>query len=332
MFSYFTLTLLHLLTLPTFALAGDAQFYDSSSKIGFAVSTAQNASSTNLFFQLSAPQAAGWGAVGSGTRMDGSLMFVIYASGEDDGVTVSVRTTHGHNTPEAIDDIDLAVLSSTIQNSTMTANVICYNCTAWSSGSSIDTTSKTQPWIWAVGPGQPLVSASRSVTFNQHASYGNFFVDMTAAQSDSATTAPNISGTSSTNTKALSSSFSALVVVHAIALAGSFLLLFPFGVILLRWFGSFKFHWMLQVAASAICLIGFFCAIALSVIDPQFKSFNQAHQILGIIAVAMLLPQVYLGYSHHRNYKKLGQRTAISHLHFWAGRLVVVLGMVNAVL
>lgn len=78
----------------------------------------------------------------------------------------------GHNTPEAIDNIDLAVLSSTIQNSTMTANVICYNCTAWSSGSSIDTTSNTQPWIWAVGPGEPLVSASQSVTFNQHASYG----------------------------------------------------------------------------------------------------------------------------------------------------------------
>ena len=124
MFLYFTLTLLHLLgkpaslqrsgwiwlvggrererererklirfapVLPTFALAADAQFYDSSSKIGFAVSTAQNASSTNLLFQLSAPQAAGWGAVGSGTRMDGSLMFVIYASGEDSGTCMADR-------------------------------------------------------------------------------------------------------------------------------------------------------------------------------------------------------------------------------------------------
>lgn len=77
------------LALPTSALAGDAQFYDSSSKIGFAVSTAQNASSTNLLFQLSAPQAAGWGAVGSGTRMDGSLMFVIYASGKDNGTCMA---------------------------------------------------------------------------------------------------------------------------------------------------------------------------------------------------------------------------------------------------
>lgn len=71
--------------LPPSALASDAQFYDSSSKIGFAVSSAPNSSSTNLLFQLSAPQAAGWGAVGSGTRMDESLMFVIYASGKDNG-------------------------------------------------------------------------------------------------------------------------------------------------------------------------------------------------------------------------------------------------------
>lgn len=331
-FSYIALTLLRFLTLPPSALASDAQFYDSSSKIGFAVSSAPNSSSTNLLFQLSAPQAAGWGAVGSGTRMDESLMFVIYASGKDNGVTVSVRTAHGHDTPEATNDIDLVVLSTTIQNSTMTANVVCYNCTKWSSGSSIDVNSTKQPWIWAVGPGDSLVSASQSANFNQHASNGNFFADMTAARSDSPTTAPNISGTSNVNTKPLSSAFSALVVIHAIGLAGSFFLLFPLGVILLRWFGSFKFHWMLQVAASTICLVGLICAISLSVLDPEYASFNQTHQILGIIAVAVLLPQIYFGYSHHRNYKKLGQRTTVSHLHLWSGRSVVLLGMVNAVL
>ena len=155
---------------------------------------------------------------------------------------------------------------------------------------------------------------------------------MTAARSDSPTTAPNISGTSNVNTKPLSSAFSALVVIHAIGLAGSFFLLFPLGVILLRWFGSFKFHWMLQVAASAICLVGLICAISLSVLDPEYASFNQTHQILGIITVAVLLPQIYFGYSHHLNYKKLGQRTTVSYLHLWSGRSVVLLGMVNAVL
>lgn len=155
---------------------------------------------------------------------------------------------------------------------------------------------------------------------------------MTAAQSDSPSTAPNISGASDTNTTPLPSSFSALVVIHAICLAGSFLLLFPLGVILLRWFGSFKFHWILQVAASAICFLGLICAIAMSVIDPEFDTFNHAHQILGIIVVAVLFPQIYFGYAHHRNYKKLGQRTAISHFHLWTGKLVVLLGMVNAVM
>ena len=62
----------------------DAQFYDSSAKLGFALSTASNGSSTELFFQLSAPQSAGWVAVGIGDKMDGALMFIIYPSTRED--------------------------------------------------------------------------------------------------------------------------------------------------------------------------------------------------------------------------------------------------------
>ena len=63
---------------------GDAQFYDTSSNIGFALSTAQNGTSTDLLFQMSTPQSAGWGAVGIGDRMDGSCMFIMYPSSQQD--------------------------------------------------------------------------------------------------------------------------------------------------------------------------------------------------------------------------------------------------------
>ena len=62
----------------------DAQFYDSSANLGFALSTASNGSSTDLLFQISAPQSAGWGAVGIGDKMDGALMFIMYPSTHED--------------------------------------------------------------------------------------------------------------------------------------------------------------------------------------------------------------------------------------------------------
>lgn len=66
------------------AFGNDAQFYDSSANLGFALSTASNGSSTELLFEISAPQSAGWGAVGIGDKMDGALMFIMYPSTHDD--------------------------------------------------------------------------------------------------------------------------------------------------------------------------------------------------------------------------------------------------------
>lgn len=65
---------------PAFASSSTAQFYSQSSKLGFALSSSQNGESTDLFFQMSAPQKAGWGAVGIGDRMDGAYMFIMYPS------------------------------------------------------------------------------------------------------------------------------------------------------------------------------------------------------------------------------------------------------------
>ena len=64
------------------AAAEFAQFYEPASQLGFALSTTSNASSTDLLFQLLAPQSSGWAAVGVGDKMDGSLLFIIYPSSD----------------------------------------------------------------------------------------------------------------------------------------------------------------------------------------------------------------------------------------------------------
>ena len=156
-------------------------------------------------------------------------------------------------------------------------------------------------------------------------------MDMTATRSNS-TAIPAISGKANVSVIPLPSSTSALIIIHAVCLAGSFLLLFPLGVIALRWFKWVRIHWMLQIFATVVCMLGLAIAIAFSATDLEYSDFNQGHQIIGIVAVVALVIQALLGYQHHRNYKKTGQRTLVSHSHLWIGRTVIVLGMVNAVL
>ena len=89
---------------------------------------------------------------------------------------------------------------------------------------------------------------------------------------------------------------------------------------------------MLQIFATIVCVLGLVIAISFSALDPEYNAFDEGHQIIGIVAVVALFIQALLGYQHHRNYKKTGQRTVVSHSHLWIGRVVIVLGMVNAVL
>ena len=154
---------------------------------------------------------------------------------------------------------------------------------------------------------------------------------MTKAQATS-DNAPSISGTGNINVRAQPGSVQTMVIIHAILFVGSFFVLFPLGVIALRWRGWFKAHWLLQLIATAICAFGLMVGVAISIMSVEYASFDEAHQIIGIAVVAVLLVQAVLGYLHHANYKKLGQRAMVSHAHLWTGRVIILVGMVDSVL
>ena len=148
------------------------------------------------------------------------------------------------------------------------------------------------------------------------------------------TSAPLIAGTSLQNVIDQPSSYTTLVLVHAILLAASLVLGFPLGVILLRlpWRFSFKAHWVLQITLSSACLLGLILAITLSATGVEYASFNEAHQIIGLAVVTSLLLQITFGYLHHQKYKKAGTRTTPSYLHVVLGRIVIYGGMINSAL
>jgi hypothetical protein len=64
----------------------------------------------------------------------------------------------------------------------------------------------------------------------------------------------------------------------------------------------------------------------------QSRHFNSQHQVLGFILVAGLIAQPIVGYLHHRRFMRIGQRGRLSVAHRWAGRILMVLALINGLL
>lgn len=94
------------------------------------VPDATTSSGGDVFFQISGPTSYSWIAMGTGSSMSGSNMFVIYTSSSGQNVTLSLRKSSGHNTPSATTDIKAELLGgSGVTNGVMTANIKCTNST-----------------------------------------------------------------------------------------------------------------------------------------------------------------------------------------------------------
>jgi hypothetical protein len=162
---------------------------------------------------------------------------------------------------------------------------ICKNCTKWSLGS-MDTTSTTQPFIFALGPtGDSISSDSTSQSINQHDLYNGFSLDMTQA-SFSGSGTPNLnsgSGATSSNSGSSTSSSSGATTsgggdtlyrrVHGIFMAIAFVILFPLGVLVLRLGHSVIGHGIVQATAYCFVIVGLGTGIYLS---SQFSYVSSA--------------------------------------------------------
>jgi len=130
--------------------------------------------------------------------------------------------------------------------------------------------------------------------------------------------------------------FDSLVAAHAVLLGVAFVFAFPLGMILLRLptrFAGLNGHRIWQLITVVAVLAGFIIALIMSTSSPLYRSTNQAHQILGIIVISlMLLFQPLLGILHHYMYKRIGRRTTWGWIHISFGRVLILAGMVNTCL
>lgn len=170
-----------------FASAAYAQVATTCPQDGvcFGLNIPENTASSgsgDIFFQISAPTTYSWVALGQGSGMSGSNIFVIYTSASGNNVTLSPRLGQGYRMPNYNSAAQVTLLEgSGVTDGVMTANVKCSNCNSWNGGD-MDFTSSSGGWIWANQQGSPLNSDDTSESIVQHRSQGGFAFDFSTAK------------------------------------------------------------------------------------------------------------------------------------------------------
>jgi hypothetical protein len=117
---------------------------------------------------------------------------------------------------------------------------------------------------------------------------------------------------------------------HGIVMGIAFVLLLPIGAIIVRIFSFPGLVWVhagTQVTAYMMAIAG----LGMGIWNAQQRDYlKQQHPIIGMIVVAGLFFQPFLGLGHHYSYKRsLPLPNIFTYLHIWWGRALITLAMVN---
>jgi hypothetical protein len=280
-------------------------------------------------------------------------MFIVYGDplSPTNPPIVSIRTSTGHSQPALLSrsdlptGMDLRVVSSlwtapspVYNTHTATVYLVCYSCALWPTAD-LSPLSSSQPWIWAWNPSQPfdVYTFDAHLAMHKHhagaGGWGNFYLDMRRAVSTAhyppslPPIRPRVDRLGASDTPL---SLAGMVtgkgsVVHGALLALVFLVIFPIGVGGIRSGrkSAYAWHWMVQCVASVGLLAGVGMGIA------KGGRIVTGHQIMGLVLGASVGIQGLFGWWHHVRYVKRPERTWVSHVHIWYGRLFVVAGWVN---
>ncbi|KAL8698803.1 MAG: hypothetical protein Q9201_006372 [Fulgogasparrea decipioides] len=233
--------------------------------------------------------------------MKDAFMLIAYTSKNDKGLTLSPRVGVGHVEPSYYKNgtMDIKLSNDTgIKDGRYVVHGFCHNCKDFPSGS-IDFDSTEQPMIYAVGPDQLYLSNNaKDAGLRRHDYWGTFTMNLRAAKGDPSQFPPkDLSRNNATRTGHEHNDHEYSSSLHAIAMAGTFVVIFPVGV----------FY-------------------------QKSKHYNSAHQLIGMVVVLLVLLQASLGSIHHRIFKIKQQPTIMGIIHRFLGPVLIAVGVINGVL
>ncbi|OSS53340.1 hypothetical protein B5807_01832 [Epicoccum nigrum] len=294
---------------------------------------------------LSAPATYQWVGVGTGSEMDGSVMFILYENADKLNATLSTRLSDGHNEPSYSKNVECELEATEGHNSIVqkdnsryySVNIYCRNLTAHGKGDGkLDFSNTKQPFVYAWGPADgALLSASKSASIKRHVAYGNFWIDLTKAASPNLESNITLTGNSLLITQNAGSDGQAesdgdkVGPAHAAIMLAAFVVIFPLGAVLLRFLESVKTHSIVQTIGLLATVFGVGVGLYLSRMYNHSKNVSSGHQVFGLILLILLLVQWAIGFHHHLRFRKYKRSTLYGRLHLYAGPTIVLGGIIN---
>ncbi|KAI8615905.1 hypothetical protein BC830DRAFT_1120264 [Chytriomyces sp. MP71] len=266
---------------------------------------------------------SGWMGIGTGSQMQGSIMFVAWKNSRGQMV-LSQRAGSGHGTPYPIATTFIQEISPP---SSVTLPVTASMSVTFSlaSNNTILSLSSALPFIFATSNISPSFPDDPTSNFPQHTLKGTMSLDLSQLGS--------VSAGASTNDDAGS-----LQLWHGILMFFAWGVL-PFALIFIaRYLKTRLGHSWFRIHAGGFMLgVGGLTALSLLLIElqvsPGAQRFLDAgpHGVLGLVLCFVLLPtQVLLGVLCNILYRTLRRDVPWwDQVHWWCGRGVVVAALVQ---
>jgi len=299
--------------------------------------------SNDINFYVAAPIHFQYVAFGFGNTMADSLMMVMYPSANNRLMVISPRMGTDYIEPEYNSSIRFTSYSSSVGKNGMIVNGTCFNCRTWARGS-VDTNSTAQSMLWALGPNMDLSSDDPNAGIRRHIGAGRATMDLVAATGPGGVPLPELKtsnalsrggyfGGSTSGFRRESPS-----TEHGIVFVIATLVVAPMDFFVA---GALR-RWPIIHSISATVYVGmviggFVSGVLISNIQFATRRFQSGHQILGLLAVALLFAMFLWGIAMavvRQGLKKRGEDPSkhdgiLSKIHRWTGRLIWVMLVVN---
>ena len=237
-------------------------FISPAKDLAFGLNVASDSPGT-FYFTIQVPVAITWGAIGLGTHtMGGALMLVAYLSSSGKNVTLSPRFGTGHSEPVYAPYVDVEALPGTglLNETTYVYNGRCNNC-YFLSNPFINIDSKEQKMIYATGEFGDIKSDDVEYSLGMHFTYGTFTMDMVHATGPGSVpeidTSGDLKSVATTQGMAKAGKKDRVAMLHAIIMVFTFVGLFPFGSLVLRFGNWVRWHGINQTLGLVLVIIGF---------------------------------------------------------------------------
>jgi hypothetical protein len=258
---------------------------NGASQYVFALNAVANG---DLYFHMSGPKTHCWIGMGIGSEMANSFMIIAYPAANGFNTTISTRIGTGHNEPTYTPDFHIhkvyndtyAPNANTVTDTgTIIAHAMCRNCSQWATGF-LDTKSKVQPFLFALGPPLEFNEDSPAAGLPRHAVHGTYTMDMTRATNYTGwygrVPAPNVpdfpfppddtafASFATTPTVDVETMSNPLPTVHGLLMCVAFVLIFPAGAIVMQLIRRTLMHAAIQAIGFAFVFGAFGVAVKIA--------------------------------------------------------------------